>query len=67
MAAQLHKARIPRDDVAIAARDRRAQIVIDALARHATEPAKRADVALQERLDRHVKAEMCRRGARVGQ
>jgi len=35
VAAQLHEARVPCDDIAVAARDRRTQIVIDELARDA--------------------------------
>jgi hypothetical protein len=41
---------VPGDLVAVAARDRRAQVVIDALARDAAEPVEDADVALQEAL-----------------
>jgi hypothetical protein len=38
MAAQLHKPRLSDDFAPVAARDRRAQVVIDALARNAAQP-----------------------------
>ena len=67
MAAQVEEAAIPEDLVALAAGDDRAQVVVDALARHAAQPLERAYVPLQERLERHLEAEERRLRARVGQ
>jgi hypothetical protein len=58
---------LPGSDVVVTPRDRRAQVVIDALTRNAAQPRQRADVALQEGLDRHVKGEVRRRRTRIGQ
>jgi hypothetical protein len=55
--AQLHKPRIPCDDVAVAPRDRRAKVV-DALARDTAQPCERAGVAFEERLDHDLEAEL---------
>jgi hypothetical protein len=67
VAAQLQKPRVPRHDVAVTPCDRRTQVVIDALTRNAAQPRQRADVPLQEGLDRHVKGEVRRRRTRIGQ
>ncbi len=67
VAAQLREAVVPGDLVALAAGDRGAQVVVDALAGDAAEPLEGVDVALDERLDGHVEAEVGGRGAGVGQ
>jgi hypothetical protein len=54
-------------DVALAASNDRAQVVIDTLARHAAEELEGAHVPLEERLERQIKAEVSGLGARVGQ
>jgi hypothetical protein len=48
VAAQLHEPWVPADDVVVALGDGGAQVVIDAFARDAAQPVKRADMALQE-------------------
>ena len=58
---------VPRDLVAVAARDRRAQVVVDALARDPAEPVEDPDVTLQEALAGQIEAEMRGLRARVGQ
>ena len=67
VAAQLHETRVPGHHVVVALGDRRTQVVIDALARHPTQPRERPDVALQKRLGRHVEAEVRRRRPRERQ
>ena len=67
VAAQREEPLVPGDLVAVAARDRRAQVVIDALADHAAQPVEDPDVALQEALGRQIEAEVRRLRARVGQ
>jgi hypothetical protein len=67
VAAQVEEAPVPMDDVALAAGDDRAQVVVDALARDPAEPVEDPHVALQKRLERHVEAEVRRLRARVGQ
>jgi hypothetical protein len=67
MAAQRNEPLVPGDLVAVAARDDRAQVVIDALARDPAEPLKRPDMALQKRLRRQVEAEVRRLRARERQ
>jgi hypothetical protein len=63
VAAQLREPLVPVDHVApavdaLAARDGRAQVVIDALARDTAEPLECADMPLQEGLDRRVEGEV---------
>jgi hypothetical protein len=60
VATQRDKPRVPADDVAIAARDDRAQVVVDALARDAAEPLQRPDVPLQKRLRAQIETEVRR-------
>ena len=67
VAAQVQEARIPDDLVALAAGDDRAQVVVDALARHALQPLEGARVPLQKRLDRHLEREEGGLRARVRQ
>jgi hypothetical protein len=67
MAAQVQEAAIPNHLVAVAAGDNRAQVVVDALARHPTQPLERAHVPLKKRLDRHLQREERRLRARVRQ
>jgi hypothetical protein len=64
--AEVQEPRIPADHLAaVALGDRGPEVVIDALARDATEPVKHPDMPLQERLDGHVKAEV--RGLRAAE
>ena len=58
---------VPRDLVALASRDRRAQVVIDALANHPAQPVKDPDVTLEKALSRQVEAEVRRLRPRIGQ
>ena len=71
VAAQLREPRIPVDDLtavdALAAGDRRPEVVIDTLARNAAQPLERPDMALQKGLDRHVEREVRRRRPRERQ
>ena len=67
VAAQMQKARTPDDLVAFAAGDRRAEVVVDALARHPTKPLERMHVPLQKRLGSHLKREEDSLRARVRQ
>ena len=66
VAAQLHKPRVPGHDLSFAAGNGRAQVVVDQLAWNAAKPLEGAHVALEERLDGHVEAEVRGRGAREG-
>jgi hypothetical protein len=65
MAAQMQEAPIPDHLLTLTTRDDRAQVVVDALARHATQPLERPHVPFEERLDRHVEREERRLRARV--
>ena len=56
VAAQVQEARVPVDTSLLAPGDDRAQVVVDALARHTAEPVEEPHVALQERLGGHVEA-----------
>jgi hypothetical protein len=67
VAAQVEEAPVPVHDLALAAGDDRAQVVVDAFARDAAEPVEDAHVALEERLAGHVEAEVRRLGGRAGQ
>ena len=67
VAAQVVEAPVPADRVALAAGDDRAQVVVDALARRASEPVEQRHVALEERLERHVEREVRRLGAGEGE
>src|SRR5581483_12071604 len=50
VATQMQKASIPNHGVELAAGDDRAQVVVDALARHTAQPLQRAYMPLEERL-----------------
>jgi hypothetical protein len=67
MAPEREEPLVPRDFVAVAARDRRAQVVIDAFADDAAEPVEDPDVPFQEALAGQVKAEMRRLRPGIGQ
>ena len=67
VAAQVREPRIPADLVVLAAGHGRAQIVVDALARHPAQPVEGAGVALKERLEPQVEAEERRLRARERQ
>jgi hypothetical protein len=67
VAAQVQEARRPHDPVALAAGDRGAQVVVDALARHTAQPPEGAHMPLEKRLGRHLEAEERRLRTRVGQ
>src|SRR5215208_7029083 len=67
VAPQRDKAAVPGDLVAVATRDDRAQIVVDALARDAAQPLQRPNMPFQERLGTEVEAEVRRLRARERQ
>jgi hypothetical protein len=60
VAAQCDTPRVPLDHVAVAARDHRAQVVIDGLARHPAEPTPARERGPPERLRRQIEAEVRR-------
>jgi hypothetical protein len=67
VAAQVQEAVTPDHLITLAASDDRAQVVVDALARHTAQPLERAHVPLEKRLERQVEREERRLRTRVRQ
>ena len=66
MAAQVQEPLIPPDHLpTVALRNNAAEVVIDTLTRNTAQPIEHTHVPFQERLERHVEAEV--RGLRAGE